>query len=151
MSSIEKSRTIITDLYKGLEVITQLLKDIKNSVKDDLATNNKIEEASESLTKISTQNTKTLSLVRSFDLSTLMSTVKNIQDHTFKQNEASAEDTSSIKSMITEMYNAFRGQSSSAPSSSVTLTFSLTDALANVNEENATYTATKEPLFHIEG
>nr|GEY90689.1 hypothetical protein [Tanacetum cinerariifolium] len=55
MSSSKKSSTTITDLYKGLEVTTQLLKDITNSVKDDPATNKKIEEASETLAKISTQ------------------------------------------------------------------------------------------------
>nr|GFD28009.1 hypothetical protein [Tanacetum cinerariifolium] len=47
MSSLKKSSTTINDLYKGLEVITQLLKDITNSVKDDPAINNKIEEAYE--------------------------------------------------------------------------------------------------------
>nr|GEV78439.1 hypothetical protein [Tanacetum cinerariifolium] len=60
------------------------------------------------------------------------------------------EDISSIKSMMTKMYNAFRGQSSSAPSSSVTPTFSLTDTLANLEGDNATHTATKEPP-HTEG
>nr|GEW12820.1 hypothetical protein [Tanacetum cinerariifolium] len=59
-------------------------------------------------------------------------------------------DTSSIKSMMTVMYNAFRGQSSSAPSSSVTLTFSLTDTPTNVEGENATHSATEEPHSHTE-
>nr|GEU49849.1 retrovirus-related Pol polyprotein from transposon TNT 1-94 [Tanacetum cinerariifolium] len=43
------------------------------------------------------------------------------------------------------------GQSSLAPASSVTLTFSLTDTLPNIEGENATQTATKEPLSHTEG
>nr|GFA18819.1 hypothetical protein [Tanacetum cinerariifolium] len=60
MSSFEKCSTTITDLYKGLEVITQLLKDIKRSVKDDPATNKKIEEASETLDKISSQTIEIL-------------------------------------------------------------------------------------------
>nr|GEZ61769.1 hypothetical protein [Tanacetum cinerariifolium] len=54
--------TTINDLYKGLEVITQLLKDITNSVKDDPVTNKKIKEASETLAKISIQTTEILSL-----------------------------------------------------------------------------------------
>nr|GEW48785.1 hypothetical protein [Tanacetum cinerariifolium] len=174
----------INDLYKGLEFITWLLKEIINSVKDDPATNKKIKEASETLAKISTQTTEILSLVRSFDFSALQSTVKNIQDHTFKQEEALVvwmksstnkawnigsrilglervqayikssmtlqEDTISIKSMMSEMYNAFRGQSSSTPSSNVTLTFSLTDTLANVERKNVTHTTTKEPPSHTE-
>nr|GEY20123.1 ribonuclease H-like domain-containing protein [Tanacetum cinerariifolium] len=61
MSSLEKSSSTINDLYKGLEVITQLLQDIINSVKDNPATNKKIEEASETLAKISTQTTEILS------------------------------------------------------------------------------------------
>nr|GEU66514.1 hypothetical protein [Tanacetum cinerariifolium] len=123
MSSLEKSSSTINDLYKGLEFITQLLQDITNSVKDKPATNKKIKEASETLVKISTQNTEILS----------------------------SEDTSSIKSMMTKMYNAFRGQFSLASSSSVTLTFALTETLVNVKGENVTHTATKEPPFHIEG
>nr|GEU68277.1 hypothetical protein [Tanacetum cinerariifolium] len=57
MSSLEKSNSTINDLYKGLEVITKLLKDITHYVKDDPAINKK-------------------------------STVKNIQHHAFKQEEA---------------------------------------------------------------
>nr|GEV80193.1 hypothetical protein [Tanacetum cinerariifolium] len=61
------------------------------------------------------------------------------------------KDATSIKSMMTEMYNAFRGQSSLAPSSNVTLTFALTDTLANVKGENTTHTTTKEPPSHTKG
>nr|GEZ65517.1 hypothetical protein [Tanacetum cinerariifolium] len=46
MSFLEKSSTKINDLYKGLDVVTHLLKDITNSVKDDPATNKKIKESS---------------------------------------------------------------------------------------------------------
>nr|GEV96947.1 nodulin MtN21 /EamA-like transporter family protein [Tanacetum cinerariifolium] len=88
MSSLEKSSTTINDLYKGMEVITQLLKDITNYVKDNPVTNKKIEEAFKTLSKISTQTTEILSSVKSFDFSTLQSTVKNIQDRAFKQEEA---------------------------------------------------------------
>nr|GEV43181.1 hypothetical protein [Tanacetum cinerariifolium] len=80
ISSFEKSSSTINDLYK----------DITNSVKDDPAINKKIEEASKTLAKISTRTTEILSSVRVFDFSTLWSTVKNIQDHAFKQEEASA-------------------------------------------------------------
>nr|GEX12193.1 hypothetical protein [Tanacetum cinerariifolium] len=75
---------------KSMEIITQLFKDIKNSVKDDLATNKMIEEAYETLAKISTQTTKILSSVKCSDFATLQFTIKNIQDHAFKQKEASA-------------------------------------------------------------
>nr|GFB65449.1 hypothetical protein [Tanacetum cinerariifolium] len=66
-------------------------------------------------------------------------------------NAISKTETSSIKSMITKMYNAFRGQSSLAPPSSVTLTFAITVRPANVEGENATHITTKEPPSHTEG
>nr|GEU58646.1 hypothetical protein [Tanacetum cinerariifolium] len=71
ISSLDKRRSSINDLYKGLNVITELLKDINNSVKVDLATNKKIDKASKTFAKISAQTTKILSLVKTFDFSTL--------------------------------------------------------------------------------
>ncbi|GJX09755.1 hypothetical protein Tco_0199614 [Tanacetum coccineum] len=53
--------------------------------------------------------------------------------------------------MMTKIYQAFKGQSSSAPSSSVTLTLALTNIPANVEGENATNTAIKKPPSHTEG
>nr|GEU71644.1 retrovirus-related Pol polyprotein from transposon TNT 1-94 [Tanacetum cinerariifolium] len=108
MSSLDKRKSYISDLYKGLNVITELLKDINNAVKDDPATNKKINEAIKTFSKISTQTTEILSL-------------------------------------------AFKGQPSSAPSSSVTPTLALTYILANVEGENATNTSTKEPFSHTKG
>ncbi|GKB06764.1 hypothetical protein Tco_0834997 [Tanacetum coccineum] len=129
MSSLNRRSTTISDLYKGLDFITQLLKDINTAVKDDLATNQKINEATETFAKISSNITE--------------------------QEESSTiwmkKDTFEIKSMMNEMYAAFRGQSSSAPSSSITPTFALTDIQANVKGENANTTATKEPPSHTEG
>ncbi|GJT70046.1 hypothetical protein Tco_1029332 [Tanacetum coccineum] len=75
MSSLDKSSSSISDLYKGLNVITELLKDISNAVKDDPATNKKIDEAIKTFAKISTQTTEILSLVKTFDFSTLQSTI----------------------------------------------------------------------------
>ncbi|GJX30382.1 hypothetical protein Tco_0238461 [Tanacetum coccineum] len=56
------------------------------------------------------------------------------------------EDTYSIKTMMTEMYEVFKGQSSG----SVTPTLDLTHIPANVEGENATNTATEEPHSHTE-
>nr|GEW30812.1 hypothetical protein [Tanacetum cinerariifolium] len=61
------------------------------------------------------------------------------------------QDTSEIKSMMTDIYQAFKGQPSSAPSSSVTLTLTLINIPANVEGENATSTTTEEPPSHTEG
>nr|GFC61335.1 hypothetical protein [Tanacetum cinerariifolium] len=52
---------------------------------------------------------------------------------------------------MTEIYNAFKRQSSSAPSSSVTPTFALANTPAYVKGENATHTAIKEPPSHNKG
>ncbi|GJW36970.1 hypothetical protein Tco_0059890 [Tanacetum coccineum] len=104
MSTIDRSSTTIKDLYQGLDVITKLLKDISTTVKDDPATNKKIDESIETFAKISTNNTE-----------------------------------------------AFKGQSSSAPSSSVTPTLALTNIPANVKGEDVINTATKEPPSHTEG
>ncbi|GJT27098.1 retrovirus-related pol polyprotein from transposon TNT 1-94 [Tanacetum coccineum] len=186
MSALEKSSTATSDLYKGLNVITELLKEINNVVKDDPTTNKKIEEAIQTFAKISTATTEILFVVKGFDFSTLQSAVKDLQAHALKQDDQLAdwvksftnmawnlgsrisgleraqnhinfnmsslkEDTLSIKSMMTEMYTVFKGQPSSAPSGSVTLTLALTYIPANVEGENATHTATEEPPSHTEG
>ncbi|GJV89081.1 hypothetical protein Tco_1533019 [Tanacetum coccineum] len=52
------SSTTISDLYKGLNVITELLKDISNAVKDDPAINQKLNEATETFAKISSNVTE---------------------------------------------------------------------------------------------
>nr|GFA66317.1 hypothetical protein [Tanacetum cinerariifolium] len=67
-----------------------LSEDEAQEIKDDPVTNKKIEEAFETFSKIFTHTTEILSSDRSFDFSTLLTTVKNIQDHTFKQEEVSA-------------------------------------------------------------
>ncbi|GJX57032.1 retrovirus-related pol polyprotein from transposon TNT 1-94, partial [Tanacetum coccineum] len=60
LSSIDSSSTTISDLYKGLDVITQLLKDINNVIKDDPAANQKINEATETFTGIYSNITEDL-------------------------------------------------------------------------------------------
>nr|GEX27075.1 hypothetical protein [Tanacetum cinerariifolium] len=134
MSSLEKSSTTISDLYKGLDVITQLLKDINNAIKDDPTTNKKIDETIKNFSKISTQTTEILSLAA------LKHEVSSLR-----------RDTSEIKSMLAEIYLAFKGQSSSAPLGSVTPTLALTHIPTNVDGENATNTITKEPTSHTKG
>ncbi|GJY05426.1 retrovirus-related pol polyprotein from transposon TNT 1-94, partial [Tanacetum coccineum] len=54
----DPSGTGANDLYKGLNIITKLLKEINNVVKDDPVVNKKISEAIETFTMISTNITK---------------------------------------------------------------------------------------------
>ncbi|GJW27242.1 hypothetical protein Tco_0041053 [Tanacetum coccineum] len=75
MSSLDKSSNTISDLYKGLNIITKLLKEIKNAVKDDSVINKKITKATESFTKFSTNITE------------LQSSVNTIQAYALKQDE----------------------------------------------------------------
>nr|GEW57673.1 hypothetical protein [Tanacetum cinerariifolium] len=88
MSSLDKSSTAIGDIYKGMNVITQLLKEISNTVKDDPATNQKINESTETFARLSSHVTEVLSLVKIFNFYALLSTVKSIQDHDVKQEGA---------------------------------------------------------------
>nr|GEU63662.1 reverse transcriptase domain-containing protein [Tanacetum cinerariifolium] len=83
-----------------------------------------------------------------WNLGSRISCLERAQTHIKSSMSSLQKDTSSIKSMMTEIYNAFSSQSSSAPSSSVTLTFSLTDTLANVERENNTYTAQPITIIH---
>ncbi|GKA64383.1 hypothetical protein Tco_0763989 [Tanacetum coccineum] len=99
MSSLDRSSTTISDLYKGLDFITRLLMDINNVVKDDPGVNQKINEATETFARISSNITKVLSLVKGFNFSTLLSTMKDLQAHALKQEEASAAWTKSSTNM----------------------------------------------------
>ncbi|GJT70269.1 retrovirus-related pol polyprotein from transposon TNT 1-94 [Tanacetum coccineum] len=156
MSSLDRSSTTISDLYKSINVITELFKDISNAITDNPATNQKLNEATKTFARISSNVTEVLSLVKGFDFSALLSAVKSLQDHVVKQKEAStawikSKDTFEIKSMMTEMYATFQGHPSSAPSGSVTPTLAFTDIQANVKGENANTTTTEEPPSHTEG
>ncbi|GJT80232.1 zinc finger BED domain-containing protein RICESLEEPER 2-like protein [Tanacetum coccineum] len=150
MSTIDRSSTTIKDLYQGLNVITTLLKDINTAVKDDPATNKKIDEAIETFAKISTNTTEVLSLVKDFDFSTLQSTVKDLQAHALKQEEVSAAWTKSSTNMAWNLGSRMTAIEISqtalkTPSRSVTPTLALTYIPANVEGENATNTAIEEP------
>ncbi|GKB80348.1 hypothetical protein Tco_0947243, partial [Tanacetum coccineum] len=156
MSSLDRSSTTISDLYKGLDVITQLLKDINNAVKDDPAANQKINKATETFVTISSNITDVLSLVKGFDFFALLSTVKDLQAHALKQEEASTAWTKSSTNMAWNLGSRMTAieisqTSLKPPSGSVTPTLALTHILANVEGENATNTASEEPPSHIEG
>ncbi|GKA99732.1 hypothetical protein Tco_0827726 [Tanacetum coccineum] len=169
MSPLDKSSNTINDLYKGLNIITELLKEIKNVVKDDSVIK-KISKATESFTKFSTNITDLKSFMNTlqahalkqdeelsawaksstnmaWNLGSRLSGLKRAQNHIQSSMSSLMEDTHSIKNMMTKMYEIFKGQSSG----SVTPTLALTHIPANVEGENATNTATEEPPSHTEG
>ncbi|GJS93238.1 hypothetical protein Tco_0800206 [Tanacetum coccineum] len=149
MSSLDRSNTTISDPYKGLAVITSLLKDINNAVKDDPAANQKINKATDTFKRISSNIIEVLSLVKGFDFSVLLSPMKDLQAHALKQDEGLAAWAKSSTNMAWTL--AFKGQPSFAPSGSVTPTLALTHILANVEGENVTNIATEEPPSHTKG
>nr|GEZ28564.1 retrovirus-related Pol polyprotein from transposon TNT 1-94 [Tanacetum cinerariifolium] len=73
--------------------------------------------------------------------------LERAQNHIKSSMSSLKDDTHSIKTMMTEMYEVFKVQSSG----SVTPTLPLTHIPANVEGENATNTATEEPPSHTEG
>nr|GEY43051.1 copia protein [Tanacetum cinerariifolium] len=87
MSSLDESRIATSDLYKGLNIITELLKDIKNAVKDDLVLSMKFIKATKAYTKNSPALTELLDLVKNFDFQGLKSSVESIQATALRQDE----------------------------------------------------------------
>ncbi|GJV07921.1 hypothetical protein Tco_1345577 [Tanacetum coccineum] len=125
MSTIDKSSTTIKDLYKGLNVITKLLKDINTAVKGfDLLPSVYYERSSDSCSKTGRRTA-------------LKGEVSSLR-----------QDTSEIKSMMTREFNRHQ---MTIHFSSFTPTLALTNIRANVEGGNATNTATEEPPSYTEG
>ncbi|GKE07223.1 hypothetical protein Tco_1399241, partial [Tanacetum coccineum] len=150
-----------------LNIITKLLKDVKNVVKDDPVLNKKVIKATKAYTKNSSARTELLNLVKNFNFQGLKSLVESLKVAALRQDEHLAswakssnslawnlgpkmtavessqaeirsdisslnQYTSEIKSMMMEIFQAFKGQSS-APSSSVSrTTLAITKGPANV-------------------
>ncbi|GJW35620.1 hypothetical protein Tco_0058540, partial [Tanacetum coccineum] len=98
MSSLDRSSTTISNLYKGLNVITELLKDISNAVKNDPARNQKLNEATETFTRISSNVTES-STNMAWNLGSRMSGVELSQTALKREISSLGKDTSEIKSM----------------------------------------------------
>ncbi|GJY65698.1 hypothetical protein Tco_0467936 [Tanacetum coccineum] len=132
MSSLDKSSTTTNDFYKGLNIIIALLKEINNTVKDDLAMNKKISEATETFTKISTNITKAYALKQEEELAAWAKSSTNM-----------------IWNLDSRLFGLERAQNNIQPGI-VTPTLALTNIPANVEGDNDTNTATEDPPSHIE-
>ncbi|GJS62731.1 putative nucleotidyltransferase, ribonuclease H [Tanacetum coccineum] len=121
ISSLDRSSTTISDLYKGLIKGLQFLSLLSavKSLRDHVV---KQEEASTAWMKLSTN--------MAWNLGSRMSGVEFSQNALKREISLLRMDTFEIKSMMTEMYAAFQ---------------------ANVKGENANTTATEEPPSHTEG
>nr|GEV49017.1 retrovirus-related Pol polyprotein from transposon TNT 1-94 [Tanacetum cinerariifolium] len=132
MSSLKKSSTTISDLYKGLNIITKILKEINNAINDDPVIYMKINEATKSFTKISTYITEAYGL---------------------KQDEELAAWAKSFTNMAWNLGSKLSGLKQAQKhiqSSIVTPTLALTYIPINV-KGNDTNIATKDPSSHTEG
>ncbi|GJV51250.1 hypothetical protein Tco_1446991 [Tanacetum coccineum] len=114
MNSLDRSSTTISDLYKGLDFITQLLKDINNTGFDFSALLSTMKDLQAHALK---QEELTASWTKS--------------------------STNMAWNLGSRMNLAFKDQPSSTPSGSFTLTLALTHIPANIEGENATTTATE--------
>ncbi|GJW31330.1 hypothetical protein Tco_0051362 [Tanacetum coccineum] len=107
-----------------MRAILANLKEVLDAVKEDPALNKKVLEATEAYTKNSTNLTDLLSLIKNFDFQGIEHTQAALRSDI----SSLKRDTSEIKSMMTEIFNAFKGEG-----------------------ENVTHTATEESLSHTEG
>ncbi|GJR27157.1 hypothetical protein Tco_1103389 [Tanacetum coccineum] len=92
MSSLDKSSNTISDLYKGLNIITELLKEIKNAVKDDSAHALKQDEELAAWAKSSTN--------MAWNLGSRLLGLERTQNHIQSSMSSLKEDTHSIKNMM---------------------------------------------------
>ncbi|GJT63751.1 hypothetical protein Tco_1015231 [Tanacetum coccineum] len=119
MSSLDKSSNTINDLYKGLNIITELLQEINNAVKDDSAYALKQDKELAAWAKSSTN--------MAWNIGSRLSGLERAQNHIQYSMSSPKEDPHSINPIMTEMYEVFKGQSLG----SVTPTLALTHILAN--------------------
>ncbi|GJR52195.1 hypothetical protein Tco_1402716 [Tanacetum coccineum] len=143
MDRLDKHSTDRAKLLKALNEVIETLKFIHDAVKEDLALNKKVLEATEAYTTHSTNISELLSLAKTFDFFGLKSLVKTVKaaldaqndhmetwaksstsmawnvspgltkiEHTqaFMQADLSSlkSDSSELKSMMTEIYQAFK-------------------------------------------
>ncbi|GKA12352.1 hypothetical protein Tco_0691898 [Tanacetum coccineum] len=127
---ISSNITEVLSLVKGFDFSALL-----SNVKDLQAHALKQKEVSAAWTKSSTN--------MAWNLGSRMTIIEISQTALKSEVSSLWQDTSEIKSMMVEIYQAFKGQPSSASSGSVTLTLALTYIPANVEGENATNTATE--------
>ncbi|GJW82716.1 hypothetical protein Tco_0155861 [Tanacetum coccineum] len=140
------------DLLKVLNRVTDTLKAIQEVVKEDPSLTKKLLEATEVYTETSKNITELISLTKAFNFFGLKSLIKALQAVVDAQNEhltalqsdisSLKTDTSDIKSIMIEIYQEFKGPSSTPSSSVLTTTLTLTEGPATLTND--------EILAHME-
>ncbi|GJU92576.1 hypothetical protein Tco_1317332 [Tanacetum coccineum] len=134
---------------------------VQNAVKEDPALNKKVLEATEAYTKNFTNLTELFTLAESsasiaWSVGPQMTMIENTQASIQSDLASLKTDTFEIKSMMIEIFCAFKGQSFSTPSSSMpTTTLAITKGPTTFKGETSTHTAiispTKETPSQTEG
>ncbi|GJW71784.1 hypothetical protein Tco_0128701 [Tanacetum coccineum] len=115
MDSLDKTATDRTNLLKALTEVTETLKVMRDAIKDDPTLNKKVIEATEAYTKNLTALTELLTLAKlstfmAWKLSPRMTVVESSQAEIRYKLSSLRQDTSDIKSIMTEIYQASKIQ-----------------------------------------
>ncbi|GKB03665.1 hypothetical protein Tco_0831808 [Tanacetum coccineum] len=120
---------------KHVEVVASHV-DLKNAVKEDPALNKKVLEATKVYTKNSTNLNELLTLIKTLTSKDKSHHIESTQFALRSEISSLRQDTSNIKSMMTQIFQAFKENSSSAPSNIVpTTTLALTEDPTTVGGE----------------
>ncbi|GJX30780.1 hypothetical protein Tco_0240635 [Tanacetum coccineum] len=142
------------DSYADLRASVEGYYKENDAVKDDPALNKKVIEATEAYTNNSSALTKLLNLSTNslaWNLGPKMTAVEISQADIRSNISSLKQDTSDIKSMMIEIYQAFKGQASTSSSSVPQTTLAITERPINIRGENDTQADTEEPSSHTEG
>ncbi|GJS65213.1 hypothetical protein Tco_0679777 [Tanacetum coccineum] len=184
MDRLDKYSTDRAKLLKALNEVIETLKFIHDAVKEDLALNKKVLEATEAYTTRSTNISELLSLAKTFDFSGLKSLVKTVKaaldaqndhletwakssismawnvgpgltkiEHTqaFMQADLSSlkSDSSELKSMMTEIYQAFKESPSHIEGEHVAIEDDTKKPESNKAEEEPTNGIHISTMYHL--
>ncbi|GJS09719.1 hypothetical protein Tco_0366515 [Tanacetum coccineum] len=164
MDSLDKTATDKVNLLNALNGVTETLKAVQHAVKDDPAINKKVIKATEAYPKIhlpllnysALQDEHLASWAKSsnslaWNLGPRMTSVESSQDVIRSDISSLKQDTSKIKSMMTEIYQVFKGQASTPSTSIPPTTLAIFELPATIKGENDTQANIEEPPSHTEG
>ncbi|GJT57230.1 reverse transcriptase domain-containing protein [Tanacetum coccineum] len=122
MDPLDKTATDKVNLLNALNGVTKTLKVVQDAVKDDPALNKKVIEATEANIKNLSAQTKLLNLSSNslaWNLGPRMTVVESSQDEIRSEISYLKQDTSEIKSMMIEIFQAFKDKAKEEPTRAV--------------------------------
>ncbi|GJU33669.1 hypothetical protein Tco_1182023 [Tanacetum coccineum] len=150
--TLNKKVTEATKAYtKNSTALTELLTLVKNF---DFQVLKSLVESFQAIALIQDENLSSWaksSTLMAWNLGPRMTSVESSQAEIRYEISSLKSDTSEIKSTMTEIYKAFKGQSSTPSSSVLQTTLAITEGAINVGGENVTQADTEEPPSHTEG